>query len=80
MEQEDITNKIIAIGLNSINKYTVESEKELLNIFAKQSFSVIFPVWKYLNQDVKFSIFTENIENFESFMISQMKDATKASQ
>ena len=71
IEKQNLLNKIIAAGLNSLSGYTVQTnckERQLLDQFVAQSFDVILACWPMLDDKIKFFIFKANVVDFENYM------------
>ena len=70
-EREELLNRIIAEGLNSLN--TSGPDKELLDAFVSQSFDRVLPCWDHLSESIRFYIFKVYINDFKKFMESQTR-------
>jgi hypothetical protein len=70
-EKQELLNKIIASGLNSLTGYMHQPnapEHQLLQSFINQSFDKIMPCWHLLNDQIKFFIFKAHLKDFESYI------------
>ena len=71
LERQQILNRIIAAGLNSLSHQSVNGsgpDKELLDTFVSKDFVQVLPCWPLLNEQIKFYIFKTHISSFEKFM------------
>lgn len=69
-KQKEMFNKIIAAGLNSMNFSGSEEGIRTLELFIKSDFKIILPCWDYLNDKVKFQIFSIHKDDFKKYMES----------
>lgn len=71
--KQDIKNKIIAIGLNSLAAAWTEEDKLLLNDFVQLSIEEVLPTWDLLSDKVRFQVFIKHFDKFTAFMHEQIK-------
>lgn len=69
LTEEECLNKIVAIGVNSLNvKARTEEETQLLTHFIEDSFDTIMPCWEHLSDAVQFKIFKSHIGEFIKYV------------
>jgi hypothetical protein len=76
LEKQNLMNKIIAAGLNSLVGHInnpSSPERALLDSFVNQSFDRILPCWNMLDDRVKFFVFKSHILDFESYMHQKLE-------
>ena len=69
-KEEDVLNRIIAAGLNSMMVYPKEEDEALINLFTQESFKQIIACWPMLSSKVRFKIFESHSVAFEKYMRS----------
>jgi hypothetical protein len=66
--KQELKNKIIAVGLNSLANAWGDDDKALLNEFVIMSLEDVFPTWPLLSDKVRFQIFVNHQDSFRRYM------------
>jgi hypothetical protein len=66
--RQELRNKIIAVGLNSLANAWGDPDKELLSEFVTLSLKDVLPTWSLLSDKVRFQIFVNHIGSFRAYM------------
>lgn len=75
-ERQEMINKIIAAGLNTLSCHLKDEsapEKKLLDKFVMADFMTILACWPHLNEQIKFHVFKTHLSAFEIFMKEAVK-------
>lgn len=70
--QQELKNKVLAIGLNSIAAGWSDEDQDLLNTFVSLSAVEVLPAWDLLNDKVRYQFFLKHFESFRAYLLAQL--------
>lgn len=68
MARQDVTNMLIAIGVNTCFRSYDSTHKKLSESFLSMSIKEIAPTWEHLDNNVKLEVINRNIDSFRSWI------------
>ena len=70
LEKEQVTTRLVSIGVNQVYRSYDGEQKEIYNSFINSELSFIAPCWNHLNDQVKVDVITAHNEEFLKFISS----------